>query len=60
MEALEARGLVVAHRLVDRTGIGVFSWTEYEVPIYVHIAWCAVGSAEYDAMTPEEKAEAEA
>jgi hypothetical protein len=30
------RGLVVAHQL-EETG---FAWTEYEVPVAVHAAWC--------------------
>lgn len=30
------RGLLVAHELRD----GALSWTEYEVPTAVHIAWC--------------------
>jgi hypothetical protein len=39
---------------------GNFSWMDYNVPIRVHIAWCNVASAEFDALSPEEQAAMEA
>lgn len=52
LRRLEALDLIVGYK----RSIGFFSWTEYEVPIHVHIAWAAVCSAEFDALSPEEQA----
>lgn len=59
-KALVARGLIVPHQRSSRDRFGVMTWTVYEVPIVVHMAWAEVGSEEFDALSPEEQAAAEA
>jgi hypothetical protein len=60
LAALADRGLIVGHAQTSRDRFGVMTWIEYEVPIAAHMAWCAICSEEWDAMSPEERAEAEA
>lgn len=59
-EALVARGLIVPHQRSSRDRIGLMTWTEYEVPIPIHMAWAVVGEEEFDALSPAERAAMEA
>lgn len=57
LKALEAKGLIDSH---ERTERGRFTWVEYVTPTHIHIAWAAVCSAEFDALSSEERAAMEA
>lgn len=60
LAALADRGLIVGQERTSRDRFGVMTWIEYEVPIPVHMAWCAVCAEEWDALAPEERAAMEA
>lgn len=53
---LEQLGLIESEQASQMTGLGLFTWTRYFMPIRVHIAWCSVCSSEFDALSPEEQA----
>lgn len=57
LKALESKGLIVGY---ERSARDRFTWTDYAIPVIVHIAWAAACSAEFDALSPEERAAAEA
>lgn len=59
-EALVRKGLVEERREVLPNGAFPIIIKRYDMPIAAHMAWCNVGASEYDAMTPEGQAEAEA
>ena len=40
LRALEDRGLIKGHHCQSRDSFGVFSWTEYHVPLSIHAQWC--------------------
>lgn len=55
-------GKLVRLGLIEETVVvdGAFRWKQYHMPIAVHIAWAELASQEFDALSPEERAAAEA
>lgn len=53
-------GLIMPSPISIKTRLGIFTTTEYFMPVHAHIAWCAVAAAEFAALTPEEQAAMEA
>lgn len=55
-EALARKGLIVMRPEV-LPGRFPITIKRYDMPLLAHMAWCNVGSDEFDAMTPFEQAE---
>ena len=58
---LKSLGLIVSEQVIEPIGRGAeFRFTRYDVPTPVHMAWCAVCSEEFDALSDDAKAAMEA